>query len=80
MSVSLHHSFDSGCMGLFVEVNSKERHVALKVYDQHGEKVRETIAFLRCSQGPPELYHNMRSLTKLSNSTAAPLSSVTEPK
>ena len=49
------------------EVQNKERHFAISVYDQKNEMVRETIAFLRRSQGPPELYyrrkHDMRLTT-----------------
>jgi len=52
------------------EVQSKERSVAKKVYDQKNEMVRETIAFLRRSQGPPDLYyrrnHNLKLTTAVS--------------
>ena len=41
--------------------------MARKAYDQKNEMVRETIAFLRRSEGPPDLYykhaHDMRLTT-----------------
>ena len=52
---------------MILEVQSKEREVARKAYDQKNEMVRETIAFLRRSEGPPDLYyknaHDMRLTT-----------------
>ncbi|KAF6025131.1 LRRC72 [Bugula neritina] len=52
------------------EVQSKERSVAKKVYDQKNEMVRETIAFLRRSQGPPDLYYRRNHDLKLTTAVS----------
>ncbi|KAL5007599.1 hypothetical protein ScPMuIL_016405 [Solemya velum] len=39
------------------EVQLTERFSARKIYDQNQEKIRETVAFGRRSEGPPSLYY-----------------------
>jgi len=45
---------------VFTEVQDKERQISRQVYDQANERVRETIAFMRRSQGPPDLYYKRK--------------------
>ncbi|XP_067951655.1 leucine-rich repeat-containing protein 72-like [Watersipora subatra] len=52
------------------EVQSKEREMARKGYDQRNEMVRETIAFLRRSQGPPDLYYKQNPQMRLTTPIA----------
>lgn len=38
-------------------MSKKERVTARKIYDQEQEKIRETVAFGRRSEGPPTIYY-----------------------
>ena len=49
-------------MLLFSEVLKGERDAAKKIYDQEQEKIRETVAFGRRSEGPPALYYPAKEL------------------
>ena len=39
-----------------------EREAAKKIYDQEQEKIRETVAFGRRSEGPPGLYYPAKEM------------------
>lgn len=41
-----------------VEVSKKERDTARRIYDQEQEKIRETVAFGRRSEGPPTIFYS----------------------
>lgn len=50
------------------EVSKKERDTARRIYDQEQEKIRETVAFGRRSEGPPTIYYS--SSDKVHRSTS----------
>lgn len=55
---------------LVAEVLYQDRYFATKVYDQGRERIRETVAFLRRSQGPPDLYYKRRHDMRLTTPVA----------
>ena len=46
------------------EILKSERDFARKIYDQEQEEIRQTIAFGRRSQGPPDLFFPSATTTK----------------
>jgi len=56
---------------IFAEVLKAERDASRKIYDQEREKIRETIAFQRRSEGPPNIYYpgKEQNLTKFGKCT-----------
>lgn len=61
-----------------VEVSKKERDTARRIYDQEQEKIRETVAFGRRSEGPPTIFYS--SSDKVLRSTSGMYKCLNEEK